>query len=194
MAKVRIEAAPPKKSIWKDQRNRTVLRWIAEIAGVLLLAFLAAFFFEGSVTIQENSMDPTIQAGDVVLINRLAYRFGTVHRGDLIAYRNREDRDAVYHIKRVIGLPGDTILIKDGLILINGETYMEDLELPTITDPGIAASQVSLRSGEYFVLGDNRNSSEDSRFADVGNIRKSNIAGKVWYISSPSSRRGRLRS
>ncbi len=190
MAKQRQTGTKPKRSIWDDQRNRRFVRFLAEAALAILLAFLAAVFFQGSITIQESSMDPTIQAGDSVWINRLTYRFAGVRRGDLIAYKSRDAQDEVYHIKRVIGIPGDTIQIKDGLIMINGETFLEERELPTIMDPGIAAEPVTLKNNEYFVLGDNRNASEDSRFADVGNIKKSQISGKVWFIASPSSRRG----
>ncbi len=192
MAKSKPIEKANKKSIWKKDHTQAILRWIVEIGVVLLLAFITAFLFEGSITVQESSMDPTIQAGDVVLINRVAYRLGSVHRGDLIAYRNRDIEDSVYHIKRVIGLPGDTIQIKDGLIMINGETYLEEMELPNIMDAGIAQNPIKLRNDEYFVLGDNRNNSEDSRFADVGNIKKYNISGKVWYLRSPASRRGLL--
>ena len=123
MAKRRPREVPAKQSIWKNEKSRGAARWAAQIAAVLLLALACAFFFEGSVTVAESSMDPTIRSGDVVLINRLQYRFGSVRRGDLIVYRNHDTADSVYHIKRVIGLPGDTIQIKEGLIMINGETY-----------------------------------------------------------------------
>ena len=190
MAKRRPREVPARKSIWKCNKGRGIIRWAAEIAVVLLLAFAAAFFFEGSITVAESSMDPTIRSGDVVLINRLQYRFGSVKRGDLIAYRNHDTEDSVFHIKRVIGLPGDTIQIKEGLIMINGETFLEERALPNIIDAGIASAPVRLGSDEYFVLGDNRNNSEDSRFADVGNIKRSYIAGRVWYILKPAARRG----
>ncbi len=193
MAKKRETAKTgKKKSIWAGERYRKMLRFLIEIGITVILALLCAIAFEGSITVQESSMDPTIQAGDVVLVNRLAYRLGSVRRGDLIAYRNEDSKDTVYHIKRVIGLPGETVQIKDGLIMINGETYMESRELPNIIDAGIALTPVTLASNEYFVLGDNRNSSEDSRFADVGNIKKSSISGRVWMILQPSSRRGLL--
>ena len=155
MAKKRETAkTPPKKSVWAKERYRAMIRFLIEIGIAVVLALLCAVFFEGSITVQESSMDPTIQAGDTVLINRLSYRFGSVHRGDLIAYRNEDARDTVYHIKRVIGLPGETVQIKDGLIMINGETYLESRELPNIIDPGIALNPVTLGTGEYFVLGD----------------------------------------
>ena len=181
------------RSVWAGQRNRVFLVWAIQIAVVLLLAFLFVFFFAQSVSIQENSMDPTIQAGDRVLINKAAYILGGVKRGDIIVYKSSESADAAFHVKRVIGLPGEKIQIKDGLILINGSTYMEDIELPNITDPGVAADGITLETNEYFVLGDNRNSSEDSRYADVGNIPKSNIKGRIWFIFGPSDRRGAVR-
>ena len=91
---------------------------------------------------------------------------------------------------QAFALPGETIQIRDGLILIDGKTYIENREFPNITKPGIAAEGIRLGSEEYFVLGDNRNNSEDSRFADVGNIKKRQIYGSVWFIGQPFSRTG----
>ena len=135
-------------------------------------------------------MNPTLMAGDRVFANRASYAIGGVHRGDLIAYRGSSEVDSGLHVKRVIALPGETIQIKDGLILIDGKTYIENRELPNITKPGLAEQGIRLGSDEYFVLGDNRNNSEDSRFADVGNISKGQIYGKVWFIAQPFSRTG----
>ena len=97
------------------------------------------------------------------------------------------------HVKRVIGLPGETVQIKDGLILINGETYMEKKDFPKISNPGLAETQVTLGKNEYFVLGDNRNNSEDSRFASVGNVKKGQIKGKVWLRIRPLRHFGLIR-
>ena len=128
-----------------------------------------------------------------MFVDRAILTVRGVRRGDVIAYRSSNKIDAGIHVKRVIALPGETIQIKDGLILINGTTYIETQEFPNITNPGVAEKGVKLASDEYFVLGDNRNNSEDSRFADVGNISRSSIIGRVWYLGSPVSRAGFVR-
>ena len=174
----------------KRDRNKRIIRTLVEVVLVLLASAAVAFLFFSSVMIQENSMSPTLMAGDRVFINRVVYAIGSVHRGDLIAYRGSGGTDSGIHVKRVIALPGETIQIRDGLILIYGKTYIENREFPNITKPGIAAEGIRLGSEEHFVLGDNRNNSEDSRFADVGNIKKRQIYGSVWFIGQPFSRTG----
>lgn len=164
--------------------------WAAEIAAVLILGIVLAVGYGKITVMQEGSMDPTLNAGDVLLVDRMAYRFSTPKRGDIIVYKTGDDKKASTHIKRIIGLPGETIQIKDGQILIDGETYQENGEFPWIENAGVAETKVALDSGEYFVLGDNRNNSEDSRYADMGNVKKRNIIGKVWFIASPWSRFG----
>ena len=102
--------------------------------------------------------------------------------------------DAALHIRRVIGLPGESVLIKDGKIYINGELYEETGDYPDISNPGLAETSISLESGEYFVLGDNRNNSEDSRYSDIGNIKKNYIVGKLWFTVSPRSKMGFMKN
>lgn len=193
MAKVVQEAPPVKKSFFGTKKSKTILLWVIEVVIVLALAAGFAFAFGQSITMQESSMEPTLQGGDQILINKVAYRIGSPKRGDVIAFKSSEDEDASTHIKRVIGLPGESIQIKDGLILINGETYMESKDFPKINNEGLAETSITLSKDEYFVLGDNRNNSEDSRFSNVGNIQKKNIVGKLWGIISPSSRIGFIR-
>lgn len=138
-------------------------------------------------------MDPTLAAGDTLLIDRTTYIFSAPQRGDIIAFKLSDDKKASTHIKRVIGLPGETIQIKDGQILIDGETYQEQKNFPSIQNAGLAEEEITLGKGEYFVLGDNRNNSEDSRFVDVGNVKKNNIIGKLWFVISPKDAFGFLK-
>lgn len=171
---------------------RYIVILAAEIILVVLLGILLTVGFGKKTVMQEGSMDPTLEAGDVLLINRAAYKLGSPKRGDIIAFKLSDEPQASTHIKRIIGLPGETIEIRDGQILIDGETYKEQKNFPTIQNPGLAEEPIILKSDEYFVLGDNRNNSEDSRFADMGNIKKKNIIGKLWFTVSPLSKFGIL--
>ena len=181
-----------KKRVRREKRRRVYVL-IAELLVTLLLAAACAATFFSSVIVQENSMNPTLGVGDRVFVDRLITSVRGIRRNDVIAYRSSNEIDSGIHIKRVIGRPGETVEIKDGLILINGTTYIENNDFPNITNPGLAEGGIKLGNDEYFVLGDNRNSSEDSRFADVGNINRSSVAGKVWYLASPASRSGFIR-
>ena len=106
-------------------------------------------------------------------------------RGDIIAFRTSEDKKASIHIKRVIALPGETVQIRDGQILINGEVYNEKDEFPAITNAGLASEPITVGKGQYFVLGDNRNNSEDSRHNGMGLVDSDRIVGKLWFTISP---------
>ena len=172
------------------RKSRRIVRLIVEIIIALALAFLFAQGFCSQVTIQEGSMDPTIMTGESVLVNRVAriLPFPGIRRGDLIVYRGTSMTDTSLHIKRVIGLPGETVEIRNGQIRINGKDYSENKEFPLMVSGGIAEEGVTLGRDEYFVLGDNRNNSEDSRHSEIGNISKENIIGKAWLVISPLSK------
>ena len=127
-----------------------------------------------------------------MLIVTLSYRIGSPKRNDIIAFKpNGSDTSHIY-IKRVIGLPGETIQIRDGMIYINGKVYLEKTDYPAITNPGLASEEIKLGVTEYFVLGDNRNNSEDSRYADVGLVDADYIEGRVWLRILPSDSFGRI--
>ena len=182
------------KIIKKERPDRALLFHILifalEILLVLIMAFLVSRLFFGAVTLQDNSMEPTYSSGNVMLMNKAVTRFGSLKRGDVIAYRTTDDPNEILHIKRVIGLPGETVEIRNGQIVIDGETYVEKREFPAILDAGIAGEPVTLADDEYFVLGDNRNGSQDSRYPSVGNVRNRRIAGRIWLRIPPVFKRG----
>lgn len=167
--------------------------WAFQIIVVILFAYVIVFFFGQSRTNIGQSMDPTLSGGDVVLLNEISYRFGGPSRNDVIAFKPNGSESSHSYIKRVIGLPGETIQIKDGIIYINDTAYLEDADYPNMETAGIAENPIILGTDEYFVLGDNRNSSEDSRFADIGNVDLEDIEGKVWMVISPREHMGLLR-
>ena len=174
----------------EDEKVRGFMRWGFEIVVTLVLAAMVGIMLFQTVTMQESSMEPTIAVGDRFFINRVVYKFSSPKRGDLIVFRTNASDDAALHIRRVIGLPGETIQISGGRILIDGEAYKEGKDFPMISNPGLASSSITLESGEYFVLGDNRNNSEDSRYADIGMIKKRYIAGKIWFTCAPFEKLG----
>ena len=178
------------KQEFMNNKWRPVFSWIFQIAVVLVLAAVASIFFCQSVVMQEGSMEPTIATGDKVLLNKLTYKTGEPKRGDIIAFKKDAKEHSSMHIKRVIALPGETIQIRDGVILIDEKEYKEKGNFPKIINPGLAEMQLVLGKNEYFVLGDNRNNSEDSRFAEVENIQDKYIVGKVWLRYAPFNRIG----
>ena len=177
----------------EDRKVRRTLNWIFQILVVLVFGVLVGISLFQSVTMQENSMEPTLQVGERFFVNRALYKVSSPKRDDIIVYKTSGSDDAALHIGRVIGLPGETVQISNGSILINGEVYNENHDFPEISNAGTASSGVSLESGEYFILGDNRNNSEDSRYGDIGNINKKYIVGKVWFVISPKDKFGFLK-
>lgn len=174
----------------RDDRTRGIVKWVFEIIVTLVFAVLVAISAFQTVTLQESAMEPTYSVGEKFFVNRALYKISSPKRGDVIVFKTSASDDAALHIRRVIGLPGETVQIKDGQIYINGKVYEENGVYQDMTDGGLADSAITLESGEYFVLGDNRNNSEDSRFSDIGNINKKYIVGKIWFTVSPKNKIG----
>jgi signal peptidase I len=148
-------------------------------------AFLLGHYVVGQVQVDGPSMNDTLQDSDRLLINKFSYRFRELDRFDIIVFKYAYDTDTDY-IKRIIGLPGETVRIDtDGNIYINDELLEESYGKAVMTDPGIAEDGVTLGDDEYFVLGDNRNNSSDSRSPDVGVVSKKQIKGNAWLRISP---------
>lgn len=174
----------------KKSVAKAVLGWMFQIIVVVLIAYVVVFFFGQTRTNIGQSMDVTLSGGDTVLLNELSYKLKDPARGDVVSFRPNGSDSTHSYIKRIIGLPGETIQIKNGMIYINDELYLEKADYPAMTSAGLAEEPVTLGNAEYFVLGDNRNNSEDSRFADIGNVNLSDIEGKVWFVISPMSHFG----
>lgn len=172
------------------QKAASVFIWIFEILVAILIAFVAVFFFGQVRTNVGQSMELTLADGDRVLMNTLNYAIGSPKRGDIIAFKPNGSEASHTHIKRVIGLPGEKIEIKDGIIYINDTVYLEKTSYPLMNNAGLADEPITLGSKEYFVLGDNRNDSEDSRYADIGLVNADYIEGKVYFRISPSETMG----
>lgn len=146
----------------------------------VFLAFVLVFSVGMKISMVGVSMEPALYNGQEVLINRFIYKITSPKRGDVIAFLPNGNQNSHYYLKRIVGLPGESIQIIDGYVYINGERLPED-EYDKMADYGIAGNEIQLGSDEYFVLGDNRNMSEDSRSGNIGAVKKDTIAGKVWF-------------
>lgn len=161
---------------------RRITKWITDIVVAIGLAVFLVHAFGGQASVAGNSMLPLLNSDDVVLINQLSYKFREPERFEVVVFE-REDKK--HNIKRVIGLPGETVQIKNGTVLIDGRELTAEAGLEKVSLAGLAENPVVLGEEEYFLLGDNRDSSEDSRFSNVGNIREDQIKGKVWFRLYP---------
>ena len=168
----------------KDNVKATLF-WLFRISVAVLLAFVFVWYFGQRISTVGDSMKPVLENGDVVLVNRFIYSTSSPKRGDVIAFKPKGNKNSHYYIKRIIGLPGETIEIIENSIYIDGEKLEEDYVTTDIDRVGVVSDSMTLGNDEYFVLGDDRENSEDSRNADVGNVKRSYIYGKVWFISSP---------
>ena len=121
----------------------------------------------------------------IYLRNKMVYRFTSPKRFDIIVFKNSGKENNYYTIRRVIGLPGETVQIQDGKVYIDGNELEEEIVVEKMASGGLAKEPLTLEANEYFVLGDNRNGSEDSRFGNVGNITKDSIVGKAWLRLNP---------
>ena len=167
-----------------------IIIWIVEIAITIAIAVVFTYFFGVRYTVVGPSMSPQLEDGDEVLIDRFIYKFVSPKSGDIIAFLPNGNTNTHYYLKRVMAVPGDTVQIKNGVVFVNGEEISEEVEVERMEDAGIAASEITLSEDEYFVLGDNRNNSEDSRFANIGNIKENYIIGRAWFVIAPRDKLG----
>jgi signal peptidase I len=161
---------------------RRVIGWIVDIAVVISLAWFVVYGYGTQVRMAGQSMTPQLLGEDVVLMDRLTYDFTDPARFDIVVF---EREDHKFNVKRVIGLPGEVVQIIDNLVYINDEPLEAENGLNQVVLAGIAENPVTLGEDEYFLLGDNRDGSEDSRFVNIGNVKREQIRGKVWLRLLP---------
>lgn len=160
---------------------------------VLVLTFLVVTYVGQRTKVSGSSMEPMLSDGDNLIVDKLSYRFSEPERFDIIVFPFRY-AEKTYYIKRIIGLPGETVYIdEEGSIFINGELLKEYYGMETIVDPGRAFEPITLGEDEYFVLGDNRNNSSDSRDPVVGNIHRNEFIGKAWMRIFPFNKIGMIK-
>ena len=160
---------------------------------VLCAAYLIITYVGQRTQVSGSSMETTLSDGDNLLVDKITYRFSEPKRFDIIVFPFQYDTDT-YYIKRIIGMPGETVQIDyDGNIYINGSLLEESYGREVIQNPGRAAEPITLGEDEYFVMGDNRNNSSDSRDPSVGNIHRKDIIGRAWVRIWPFSTFGVLK-
>ena len=162
-----------------------VFIWVAQIAAVIFLAYFIIYYCIEKTDVIGSSMENTLLSNEPIIINKFSYRVSEPKRFDVIVFKQSGKEHSFYNIKRIIGLPGETILIKDGKIFINDEIVEDTIIVEEMINYGLASEEIILEDNEYFVLGDNRNNSEDSRFASIGNITRDEIVGKAAVRLSP---------
>lgn len=157
---------------------------------VLVLTFLVVTYVGQRTKVSGSSMEPMLSDGDNLIVDKISYRFSEPERFDIIVFPFRY-KEKTYYIKRIIGLPGETVYIdEEGNIFIDGELLTESYGRETIADAGRAYEPITLGEDEYFVMGDNRNNSSDSRDPVVGNIHRDEFIGKAWMRIWPLNKLG----
>lgn len=173
-----IEAAQEESqkevSLWRE-----ILGWILYIAIILGVTYLIITYVGQRTRVSGDSMESTLHSGDNLIVDKISYRFRDPERYEIIVFPYRYQENTFY-IKRIMGLPGETVQIKDGYLYINGERSEEDYGLERMNSAGIAAEEIVLGDDEYFVLGDNRNGSSDSRDPSVGVLHRDELIGRAW--------------
>lgn len=166
-----------------------LLSWLIYIVIVVILSLGIITFIGQRTKVSGHSMETTLSDGDNLIVDKISYRFRDPERFEIIVFPFQYE-EHTYYIKRIIGLPGETVQVIDGYVYINGEVLDENYGLEVMDDPGIAAEPITLGGDEYFVLGDNRNHSSDSRDPSVGVLHRDDIMGRAWIRIWPFDKFG----
>ena len=168
----------------KKKLNIAVIReigsWIFWICASILLAIVTVYCIGMKTSVIGPSMEPSMYNGQNIFLNRLIYRVSSPKNGDVVVFLPNGNENAHYYVKRVVAVPGQTVLIANGILYVDGQRYGDD-SMDLIASAGIAENEILLGEEEYFVLGDNFNNSEDSRSANIGPVRRGTIIGRAWF-------------
>lgn len=175
----------------REKELKEVLGWIVYILIVICATYLIVTYIGQRTKVTGDSMLPTLYENDNLIVDKISYRFRDPKRFEIVVFPYRYAEET-YYIKRIIGLPGETVQIIDGFVYINGEMLEESYGLEVIDSNryGMAAEPIELGEDEYFVLGDNRNHSADSRESNVGILHKKEFIGRAWIRIWPLKRIG----
>lgn len=182
------EKVEEKEVSWKKE----ILSTVAYLLVVVALTFLFVQFVGQRTHVNGDSMNETLEDGDNLIVDKISYRFTDPERYDIIVFPYQY-QEKTYYIKRIIGMPGETVQIIDGMVYIDGEMLDESYGKEIMQYSGIASEPIELGEDEYFVLGDNRNNSSDSRDPSVGNIHEDQIIGKAFIRIWPLNKFGILK-
>ena len=172
---------------------RELLGWLFYILIIIGLTYLIITYVGQRTRVSGSSMETTLSDGDNPIVDKLSYRFQDPKRFDIVVFPYKYEENT-YYIKRIIGLPGDTVQVKDGYTYINGELLESDIYgAEVMIEAGTASEPITLGEDEYFVLGDNRNHSLDSRDPSVGILKREDLIGRAWVRIYPFDKMGVIR-
>ena len=163
--------------------------WLIYILVIIVISYLVITFVGQRTQVSGSSMETTLSDGDQLIVDKISYRFRDPNRYDIVVFPYQYEKNT-YYIKRIIGLPGETVQIVDGYVYIDGQKLDEHYGNEVMENPGLAADPVVLGDDEYFVLGDNRNNSQASRAANVGVIHRDDLLGRAWIRIWPFNKFG----
>ena len=164
---------------------REVFSWVFGIVAAVFIAAVLVFFFGMTTRVVGVSMEPALGNGQQIFVDRFLYVLSSPKRGDVIVFLPNGNENAHYYVKRVVAVPGDHLQVQDGVLYVNG--IESEWVTEYIADPGIVANDLTLENGEFFCIGDNPGNSEDSRSANVGPVKDTDIIGKAWFRAGHGS-------
>ena len=179
------------KQVDEESGVRLYAKIVAIILAAIIVAKIISTYIVQETIVSGTSMMPTLENADKVLIDKVIYKADDLKRYDIIVFDYNHSN---VYVKRIVGLPGEKVMIIEGEVYVNGKKLRDDPLLnDTMEYAGIAENSIQLGEDEYFVLGDNRNNSYDSRYEQVGIVNKSSIIGRVWLRLFPISKFGAVK-